>query len=142
MSERYTRLYSLPENLYTEGAPVVIEAGALLKDNQKERVIAQLKFRNIDDRHIHAVKIRITPEDAFGVAQDNEVEHQYLDLDEPREARFGHKEPVIIQDANARSYTVTVDEVAFTDGSSWQGSSQTWEPLEAQQELIDSLIYY
>ena len=33
MAERYTRLYTLPENLYTEGAPLVIAAGALLKDN-------------------------------------------------------------------------------------------------------------
>ena len=34
MAERYTRLYSLPGNLYTPGAPIVIAAGALLKDNQ------------------------------------------------------------------------------------------------------------
>ena len=34
MSERYSKVFSLPENLYAEGAPVVIAAGALLKDNQ------------------------------------------------------------------------------------------------------------
>jgi len=34
MNERYTRVFSLPENLYATGSPVVIAAGALLKDNQ------------------------------------------------------------------------------------------------------------
>ena len=32
MSERYSRLFKLQENLYAEGAPVVIAAGTLLKD--------------------------------------------------------------------------------------------------------------
>ena len=43
MEERYTRLFSLPENLYSAGAPVMIAAGALLKDNQTGKVLAQLK---------------------------------------------------------------------------------------------------
>ena len=32
MSERYSRLFTLPENLYTEGSPLLIKAGALLKE--------------------------------------------------------------------------------------------------------------
>ena len=40
MSERYSKLYVLPENLYAEGSPVIIAAGALLKDNQTGRVVA------------------------------------------------------------------------------------------------------
>ena len=42
MSERYTRLFALEENLYSDGSPVVISAGALLKDNQTGAVLAQL----------------------------------------------------------------------------------------------------
>ena len=48
MSERYAKLSHLPENLYMEGSPVIIAAGALLKDNQTGRVIAQLKLRKRD----------------------------------------------------------------------------------------------
>lgn len=32
MSERYLKLFSLEENLYIPGSPVLIAAGALLKD--------------------------------------------------------------------------------------------------------------
>ena len=45
MAERYTRLYTLPENLYTEGAPLVIAAGALLKDNQTGKVLPPFHHR-------------------------------------------------------------------------------------------------
>ena len=47
MSERYTKLFTLPARLYAEGSPVIIEAGALSKDNDTGRVFAQLRFRNM-----------------------------------------------------------------------------------------------
>ena len=50
MAERYTRVYSIPDNLYAEGSPVVIKAGALLLDNKTNTVIAQLKLQNIGSK--------------------------------------------------------------------------------------------
>ena len=79
MAERYTRLYTLPENLYTEGAPLVIAAGALLKDNQTGKVLAQLKYRSICSRPIRAIKVLITGYDMAKAVVCQE-EHQYLDL--------------------------------------------------------------
>ncbi len=41
--------FSLPKKISApEGSPVIIAAGALLKDNQTGRVIAQLKLCNIN----------------------------------------------------------------------------------------------
>ena len=59
MSERYTRLFSLTSPLYAAGAPVMITAGALLKDNQTGKVLAQLKIKNISDKAIKGVSVRI-----------------------------------------------------------------------------------
>lgn len=42
MGERYTRLFSLSEQLYIENAPVIITAGALLKDNKTDNILVQL----------------------------------------------------------------------------------------------------
>ncbi len=47
MAERYTRVYSLDKDLYAEGSPVLIKAGALLLDNKNNCILAQLKFQNI-----------------------------------------------------------------------------------------------
>lgn len=40
MSERYEKLFSLPQNFYAQGSPLLIEAGNLLKDTQTGRVLA------------------------------------------------------------------------------------------------------
>ena len=60
MSERYSKLFFLSENLYYEGAPVIIKAGALLKDNNTGNLIAQLKISNITDKIIKLLKVQIS----------------------------------------------------------------------------------
>ena len=80
MSERYTRLFALEENLYSDGSPVVISAGALLKDNQTGAVLAQLKIRNIGGKTIKAAAVRITCFDTVGKPLEGTAEKEYLDL--------------------------------------------------------------
>ena len=78
MSERYSKVFSLPENLYAEGAPVVIAAGALLKDNQTGRMVAQLKLRNISDCVVNAVKVKINAFDPAGTVLKGVESFSYL----------------------------------------------------------------
>ena len=59
MAERYKRLYALPENLYTSGSPILIQAVALLKDTQTGKILAQLKLKNLFHK---TVKRRIRKE--------------------------------------------------------------------------------
>lgn len=66
MSERYSKLFALTENLYATGAPVVIAAGALLKDNQTGKVLVQLKLRNIGKKTIKAATVCVEPLDTVG----------------------------------------------------------------------------
>ena len=76
MSERYTRLFTLPGSLYAQGSPLIILAGALLKDNQTGRVLAQLKFKNVGTKSVKAVKVSVTPLDAAGM--ENHLDGQAL----------------------------------------------------------------
>ena len=95
MSERYTRLFALTSPLYAAGAPVMITAGALLKDNQTGKVLAQLKIQNISDKAIKGV---ISPDFADGhhwrAALGEPVDFQYLDLNIARDVEFGQKAPI------------------------------------------------
>ena len=59
MSERYARLFSLPTNIGQDGCPVLISAGALLKDNNTGKLLVQLKLRNISKQVIKSVKIKV-----------------------------------------------------------------------------------
>lgn len=129
MSERYSRLYSLPENLYASGSPVIISAGALLKDNQTGKVLAQLKLRNIAGKTIKAAKVSILPFDTIGNPLGAEVGFQYLDLNTARDGEFGAKIPVLLPDAATRQISVAVTEVAFSDNTLWTSACITWETL-------------
>ena len=135
MSERYSKVFSLPENLYAEGAPVVIAAGALLKDNQTGRVVAQLKLRNISPKTIKAVTVRLFPMNTAGQPLGDVVRYEYLDLSSNRDADFGSKSAIPMPDKTTRSFGVRVAEVIFADNSAWSNSDVIWEPLEKPEAL-------
>lgn len=131
MSERYSKLFALSENLYSAGAPVVIAAGALQKDNQTGKVFAQLKMRNIQDKAVKAATVKISPFDTVGKPLGGTVDYQYLDLAAGRDTDFGQKTPVMLKEAATRSFAVSVSEVIFSDNSIWTASDEAWEPLSA-----------
>ena len=72
MSERYTKLFSLPPDLYAEGSPLVISAGTLLTDNRTGRVLVQLKIRNLSPQRVKAATVTVHPLDTAGRPMDGE----------------------------------------------------------------------
>lgn len=135
MSERYKRLFTLPENLYSAGAPAVIAAGALLQDNMTGRLLAQLKIRNIQDKYIKAVKVRLFLLDTAGRPLGEEIEHQYLDVSAARDTDFGQKSPAFFPDVDVRAFSACVTEVVYEDNTIWTGSDEPWEALSAPESL-------
>lgn len=135
MAERYTRLFALTENLYQSASPVMIAAGALLKDTQTGRVLAQIKLQSLSDKPIKAAKVDIMPLDVVGNELGEAVEHQYLDLNIHRDEAFGAKSPIALPNATTRAFRAVVTSVVFADNSVWQASSDAWEPLPKPIEL-------
>lgn len=138
MGERYTRLFSLPENLYSTGAPVIIAAGALLKDNQTGKVLAQLKLCSISCKTIKAATVSIKPLDTVGLSLGDSVTYLYLDLQAVRDTDFGQRKAIPLPNPATRSFGVIVTEAIFTDNSIWHGDGQPWEAL-AEPTDIDFL---
>lgn len=139
MSERYSKLFSLPENLYAEGSPVIIAAGALLKDNQTGRVIAQLKLRNISSKTIKAATVSLLPLNTVGKPLGEAVRYEYLELSSTRDTDFGSKSAIPLPDASTRSFSVAVAEVIFTDNSVWNANDAAWETLKSPEALTSRL---
>lgn len=135
MSERYTRLFALEENLYSEGSPVVVSAGALLKDNQTGTVLAQLKIRNISSKTIKAAAVRVACFDTLGKPLEGAAEKEYLDLAAGRDEEFGQKSLIPLPDASARSFSVTVTWVAFSDNTVWNTSGEALSALPKPDPL-------
>lgn len=136
MSERYTKLFALPDGqeLYGEGSPVLIAAGVLSKDNQTKNTLVQLKFRSIERRIIRELTVRVQPIDADG-APLGEVEHRYQELSAELEEEFGAKSPIFLNSAGVRSFSVRVTGAVFTDGTVWQDENADWGLLPEKSEI-------
>jgi|AGTN01.3.fsa_nt_gi hypothetical protein len=139
MSERYSKLFPLPENLYAESAPVIIAAGTLLKDNQTGKVLAQIKFKNISFKTIKAIKISIRAYDVSGAELQGVSEYQYLDLSAARDEEFGQKNAITLPDDVTRSFAVKCGSVVFIDGTTWENEGAEWKPLAKPETLTSKL---
>lgn len=136
MSERYSKLFSLPENLYSVGAPVVIMAGALLKDNQTGKVLVQLKITNISNNVIKSIIVSISQLDIIGKPQGETIKYQYLDLNIERDVSFGQKVPIVLPDITTRAFSVSVSEVIFADNTVWKNSLDgNWKALKHSDSI-------
>ena len=139
MAERYSRVFSLAENLYTEGAPLLLAAGALLKDTQSGKLVAQLKLKAIGPKAIRAATVRLVPLDSADRPLGEALSYDYLDLNAERDAEFGAKNPIPLPQSSARAFTAAVTEVIFADKSTWTAPEAPWEPLPAQEPLEKAL---
>lgn len=146
MAERYEKVFSLAPMLYISGSPVIIEAGALLKDNSNNSILAQLKFKSLSNKHIKALKIKIAPLDTVGHSLGENIDYAYLDLSINRNDSFGSKQPIPLPNNQTRAFDVCVVSVAFDDNSIIELKEQKWQSIPAQNELdlddIETEFYY
>ena len=138
MAERYSRLFTLPQNLYNEGSPLLIAAGALLKDNVTGAVLAQLKLKSLSEKTIKAVTVGVVPLDTAGRELSEAIVYNYLDLNVQRNADFGQKKAISLPDSTARSFKAYVSEVIFDDNSIYSAPECDWTPLDTTQVELET----
>lgn len=140
MSQRYVRISTFPEKLYLDSSPVLISAGALLKDNKTGKVLAQLKFKNLSENIITAVKVSVIAYDISGIELNGVEEYQYLDITIKPTESFGDDKAIVLPDTNTRNCVVIIKEVVFADKSPWKNENLTQcEPIPPQIPLNDVL---
>ena len=137
MSERYKKLYSLPHRLYASHAPVLIESGALLLEQQSNAMLCQLCFRNIQDRPIKSLRAQVQMLDDRGRPIGPPADHRYQSLDLKREETCGHNSAIVLPDQRAASFIVAVSQVSFADGDIW-AEDAAWEELPDQEPLDEA----
>lgn len=131
MAERFVKLYVLPLNLYRTGAPVLIAAGQLLRDTVSGAAVGQLKLVNISDKPVSSVTALFEAFGPDGLPAGGPFTYTYTDLRCGRDRFCASRTAVKCPDAAAHSFTASVTEVIFTDGSIWTAvSDAAWEPLE------------
>lgn len=138
MAERYEKVFSQADSLYCTGSPLLLEKGALLKDGLTQNIVAQLRFKNIQDKVIKAVTVKILSYDTVGKPLKDEMQYQYLDLFVKRDESFGEQVPIIVVNSQTRSYQIIVSQVIFVNNTIWTGN-EVWTPL-AQVPLCNEVL--
>ena len=119
MAERFEKLFSLPPNLYSEGSPVIISAGVLLKDKETDRIIAQIKYHSVSVAPIVALKVGVSAYDISGKEVDGISEYQYLDLNIHNGQDFGSNKAIVFQNNVTRSFSFNNVTVILSDGTNY-----------------------
>lgn len=139
MTERYITLFKSDKVLYTEHSPVVIEAQALLKDSTNNNVLVQLKFKNITQKVISALEVRIKAFDVMGTQLEGVEKYQYLDFYAHYGDNFGQKQAILMPDARTRSFVVECTAIVFEKDNIEKLDLVKWEKIH-EQETLQSVL--
>ena len=139
MSGRYVELYKLGNKLYKDGSPVIIEAGALQKDTSNDKVLAQVKIKNVSRKTIVASKVEIKAYEISGKEIDGVIEFAYMDLAISTGGNFGAKTAIYLPNNTTRKFEPVVKEVVFKDGSIWTANESAWQPMPDYKSLENGL---
>lgn len=137
--EKYSRVYHFNGQYYIEKSPIILLAGALLKDNYNGEILAQLKFKSISRKNIKAIKVELELYDPSQKVQEKTASHQYLDLNIARNEEFGSQEPIKIPYSDTRYFKVKVKEVIYSNGEIWTNNSD-WISIPTQKQLNTMLV--
>ena len=124
MAERYIQRFRLTPRQYTAAAPVVLAAGALLKDTQNPRLVAQLKFKSISPELLTALRVQVACLDETGAVQ-NTVEFCYAGLQVQRGNTFGTYTAIPLPLSGSTRCTVSLLSAAFSGGRTWEAPQGT-----------------
>lgn len=122
MSDKYIKLYQMSEQEQPaeSGIPVKIMAGALLLDQQQQRVIAQVKYKNTSQKSIRSMTVNVNAYDKNGTVLEGVKHFEYENLIAGSMDLFGDRIPIIMEDNNTASFSVDITTVVYSDGSVWR----------------------
>lgn len=137
MANRYQELFRLPQLLFSEGCPVIIEVAVIQKDTVSNRVLAQIKLCNLSTKILTACKVCVKAYEPSGREIEGVPDFCYLDLCAAAGAEFGAKTPVYLPNAATRKISVSVINAVFGDGSVWNGEPCEWEQAPEQETIAE-----
>ena len=139
MKERYTRVFKFEDPIYAKGCPIVIWAGALLKDNQTNGIIGQLKLLNTSSKVVKAVTVEIELYDiSENKLEETALKFRYLDLQAGEYEKFGDKTRIDIQNPEVRIIKPKVTSIVFSDNEVVNFEDSSFEVIH-KEKLSDSL---
>ncbi|MBR4395583.1 MAG: tetratricopeptide repeat protein [Eubacteriaceae bacterium] len=118
---------------------MMIEAGALLKDTLNNKVLAQVKMKNIGGKTVSSCKVSIKAYENNSNEVEGVSDFSYLDVNAKAGESFGNKTPVYLPEQITRSYSAFVSEVVFDDGTVLNVQEDGWRPVPDRRPVTEEL---
>lgn len=110
---------------FQKECPLLIVGSAITKDNQKEALLAQIKFLNISSKKISALYIQVQGIGADGEPFSKLDQFTYLDLNVDGFAEFGANTPLYLSNIQTRDLIIVCQKIIYEDDSVWQSNLET-----------------
>lgn len=135
---RYEIISKSNKILSEENCPLIIIGMALTVDNNKNSILAQIKYQNLINKCLKAVYISI---ECYGI--DGEPLHNldkfiYLDLNIASYEVFGSDIPVYLPDNKTRKIEIRCNKIIFDDDSVWDNKGGKSFDVELDREPLEN----
>ncbi len=137
--EKYSRVFYFNNCLYLENSPIVVLAGAILKDNITNDIVGQLKLKNVSEKTIKSIEFELDLYDSAGEPQEEKVNSEFLDLDIQSDMVFGSDLAIDLPYNNTRSFKVKINKVVFVNGETWNNKK---EFVRLEKQKLFSILDY
>ena len=113
---RYEVLFTDSACYYIKGTSLLLSKSAITKDNEKDAVLVQLKFKTLYRKKIASLEVIISGMDLEGKTIEEKL-FRYIDFDVSKYEEFGDRTPIYMDMNNVRKFNVRVSRIIFSDGS-------------------------
>lgn len=107
-------------NKWYKNFPVELNKSRIMFDIRSNKILIQLKFTNISIKTIDSLNCSIQCFDISKQPIETISEHIFSLLNSIPNSTFGDKSPIRANDKRIRKIIVTINKVAFTDGTIWE----------------------
>lgn len=124
MNTRFIQRYSLPIDPQNDDpSQVKLVAGALLLDRENGKMLAQVKYKNLSEKAISKITVRLLAYDTNGKKLDGVSQFIY-EVSAQSNETFGEKTPILLPDNSTAAFRVTVMSISFADGNVWNRNEE------------------
>lgn len=116
---------------------LIIEAGNLLQDTSDNKIIAQLKLKNVSNKIIKEVHIKLFPLDAMGQTIGSSFDFSYNALNIPRDEEFGQQTPIYFSISGINSFSAVPSRILYMDGTEWNNTGSLCGQIPSKKKLDD-----
>lgn len=138
LSDRFSVLSRLDDDLYAKGSPVLIIAGTLLQDRTTGLTFARMRFCNLAAQNIVRAKVTLHADHTEGTENAGNTGFEYTDLNAKTGACWGADQAIPLPGAN--SFAVVGISVLFSGRTKWKEVSFSDATKLPEGVLLDQKI--